>query len=168
METKSWTTVDKTGWGPGPWQDEPDKAQWTDEATGLPCLIKRNRFGALCGYVGIPEGHPWYRTGYGDIDLPDGVHGGLTFADHCQEDGDEAETICHIPAPGEPDNVWWAGFDCAHYTDLSPANEALLREVGFDHGHHPLTPEQIYRDLTYVQDQCRHLAHQIHDRRDSR
>lgn len=162
METKSWTTVDKSAWGNGPWQDEPDKMQWTDEATGLACLVKRNRFGALCGYVGIPQEHPWYRKDYSDIDLPYGVHGGITYTSHCQEGDDEAETICHIPAPGEPDNVWWVGFDCAHAGDLSPGNEALLRKVGF---YHPWEPQEVYRDLAYVQDECRSLAAQVKETR---
>lgn len=156
METKSWITIDKSEWGEGPWQDEPDKMQWTDEETGLACLVKRNALGALCGYVGIPEGHPWYRMDYGDI--PAHAHGGLTYAGHCQEGDDEAQTICHIPGPGEPDNVWWAGFDCSHAYDLCPKTEALLRETRFrrDGG-----TEDIYRHLAYVQGQRQQLAAQI-------
>jgi hypothetical protein len=38
MDTIEYRTIDKSQWGPGPWQDEPDKKQWQDEATGLPCL----------------------------------------------------------------------------------------------------------------------------------
>ena len=34
MEHKTWTTDVKSAWGPGPWQDEPDKEQWEDPATG--------------------------------------------------------------------------------------------------------------------------------------
>ena len=64
MEHKTWTTMDKASWGPGPWQDEPDKEQFADEVTGYACLIKRNPAGALCGYVGVPEGHPWHGSGY--------------------------------------------------------------------------------------------------------
>lgn len=60
MNTIEYTTIDKSTWGPGPWQDEPDKIQYVDEATGLPCLIVRNgkEIGALCGYVGVLPGHP--------------------------------------------------------------------------------------------------------------
>lgn len=57
---------DKASWGPGPWHDEPDKIQWVDEETGLDCLIVRNHGGALCGYVGVPDGHPAYGVGYSD------------------------------------------------------------------------------------------------------
>lgn len=40
---QTWTTLpDKAGiWGTGPWVGEPDKAQWEDETTGLPCLALR-------------------------------------------------------------------------------------------------------------------------------
>lgn len=78
-----WSTIDKSGWGRGPWQDEPDKVHWVDEATDLDCLIVRGPHGALCGYVGVPEGHPDYQKGYDDV--PVEVHGGLTFADGCHE-----------------------------------------------------------------------------------
>lgn len=55
---------DKTNWGAGDWQKEPDKVQWQDEETGLPCLIVRGPTGALCGYVGVPQGHPAYGLSY--------------------------------------------------------------------------------------------------------
>jgi len=66
MQTKDWTTVDRTGWGSGPWDGEPDKRQWQDEATGLPCLIVRTTLGHLCGYVGVPEGHLLHGKGYSE------------------------------------------------------------------------------------------------------
>lgn len=156
MEHKTWTTMDKADWGDGPWQSEPDKEQFADEATGLPCLIKRNRLGALCGYVGVTEGHPWFGAGYDDArtaagDYPD-AHGGLTFAGFCQE-GDEAETICHVPGPGEPDRVWWLGFDCAHAFDLAPGMRARELGLGMAYGR-----DEVYRDLAYVKGQCAALA----------
>jgi hypothetical protein len=150
MQTKQWSTVDKSGWGEGPWQDECDKKQWQDEATGLPCLIVRNHSGALCGYVGVTEAHPWYGKSYSDLNVA--VHGGLTFADACQP-GDADSSICHVPDAGEPDNVWWFGFDCAHYRDASPSRNA--RDPHFvDHS-------EVYRDIEYVQAQVTNLARQI-------
>lgn len=50
----------KLAWGDGAWVDEPDKAQWQDETTGLPCLLVRNPGGALCGYVGVYPTHPYH------------------------------------------------------------------------------------------------------------
>lgn len=149
MEHKTWATADKSGWGPGPWQDEPDKEQWTDEATGYACLLKRNRIGSLCGYVGIPDGHPWHGTGYDDIAPSPEVHGGLTYSDLCQE-GPEGETICHVAAPGEPEPLWWLGFDCAHAGDLCPAYK--VGSFGRDY--------EAYRTAGYVRAQCATLARQ--------
>lgn len=54
----------KSYWGPGPWANEPDKLNWIDPETGLDCMIVRNRAGNLCGYVGVPESHPWFGVGY--------------------------------------------------------------------------------------------------------
>lgn len=63
METREWSYTDKSEWGPGPWQHEPDKAQWTT-ASGLPGLIVRNPSGALCGYVGVDSGHALFGVAY--------------------------------------------------------------------------------------------------------
>lgn len=61
---KTWNTKDKSTWQPGPWTNEPDKAQWI--AHGLDCLIVRNQSGALCGYAGVPEKHPLFGVGYSE------------------------------------------------------------------------------------------------------
>lgn len=139
---------DRSEWKQGPWDNEPDKIQWPDEATGLPCLIVRNDFvGALCGYVGVPQDHPAFGKQYDTLDVH--VHGGLTFANSCAH-GDEAENICHVPGAGESDNVWWFGFDCAHLYDAVPS----ARMPSFaDH--------DIYRDVAYVTAQCEVLAAQL-------
>lgn len=82
MTTIEYRTVDKSQWGDGPWQSEPDKKQWTGES-GLPCLIVRGPHGALNGYVGVPKGHPAYGEHYDSIDVR--AHGGLTYASHDKE-----------------------------------------------------------------------------------
>jgi len=155
MERKTWTTIDKTSWGPGPWQDEPDKEQYADEATGLPCLVKRSNLGGnLCGYVGVSEGHPWFGKDYGEIDAE--VHGGLTYSGFCQE-GDDARTICHVPAPGEPDRVWWLGFDCGHAWDVAPGMDARYRDQGWP----PIRDlDTTYKTVAYVKAECARLAGQ--------
>ena len=54
---REYTTIDKSTWGPGPWQSEPDKLQWVDKETQFDCLIVRNgEIGNLCGYVGTTTG----------------------------------------------------------------------------------------------------------------
>jgi hypothetical protein len=158
-QERTYHTIDKSGWSRGPWDDEPDKVSYRDDATGLPCLIKRNPEGVLCGYVGVANGHPAYGQRYEMVDVD--VHGGLTYSDHCQ-DGPEDTAICHIPAPGEPDDVWWLGYDCGHSFDYCPnAGGSRFMALGFfseflqgvDALFAELPPgvtEGEYRDITYV------------------
>lgn len=130
----------------GPWDSEPDKKQWQDPFTGLPCLLVRNPVGALCGYVGVPAGHPWHGLGYDNDDLYDvEVHGGLTYSGRC------AGGICHVVEPDEDDDVWWLGFDAAHSGDLCPS---MLQ-------HFPHRPSETYRDQEYMERWCARLARQV-------
>ena len=159
MKTKTYSTIDRAalGWPAGPWDGEPDKVQWPDEATGLPCLAVRNpRAGYWCGYVGVPPGHPLHGKDYSEVDFE--VHGGLTFADECTPGENEAQGICHVPEPGEPDHVWWLGFDCAHAWDFSPQDRKLADERGYPF---LIMDGEQYRTLAYVQQECASLAAQI-------
>lgn len=153
-------TMDKSEWGDGPWRDELDKIQYVDEDTGLPCLIKRNQMGALCGYVGVANTHPLYKVDYSDAWEKVDVHGELTYSDLCEE-GDEAHSICHIPAPGEPDDVWWFGFDCGHSFDLAPAYESRMKDAmpGWEENK---WRDQAYRTVEYVKRENAKLAAQLH------
>lgn len=148
METLEYHTFDKTTWGDGPWMTEPDKMQFPDPTTGLPCLIVRSPLGALCGYVGVPEGHPCYGKDWDDLDV--NVHGGLTYSDACQP-GD------HVPGEKESDNMWWLGFDCAHAWDFAPGVDAELRAAGIRTNDRDTT----YRDVAYVKEQIARLAAQL-------
>ncbi|MDG3006418.1 hypothetical protein [Paludisphaera mucosa] len=154
METIEYRTLDKSQWGNGEWQDEPDKKQWQDTSTGYPCLIVRNRLGALCGYVGVPKEHPHFGK---DYDRPHvEVHGGLTFADTCQPSDDESHGICH-KTEGD-DHVWWFGFDCAHGWDYVPGMAVYRGETG----HSGFFSEhETYRNLAYVTREVESLARQL-------
>lgn len=160
MERKEYRTRDKSGWGDGPWQSEPDKIQWRDEATGLACLIVRNNGGSLCGYVGVPDGHAWHGKGYDDVNAE--VHGGATFAGPCSKGTDESHGICHVAGPGEPDHVWWIGFDCSHAGDYDPASNARLPEHLRDHIGDPCWGNETiqYRDVAFVTAEVASLARQ--------
>jgi hypothetical protein len=148
MDNLTWTTIEKAHWPKGPWLDEPDKEQFTDPATGLACLIKRQpRLGHLCGYVGVPIGHPLHGVTGDELDEL-AVHGGVTFTALCQ-DGNEAENICHIPGPGEPEPLWWIGFDAAHAFDRLPEMPELSRG------------EDTYKDWGYMKAECAILAAQV-------
>jgi hypothetical protein len=67
--------VDKSWWPRGPWDDEPDKVQWPDEATGLPCMVKRGPVGSFCGarwphVLGRLRGGRTGETSRGDLPRP--------------------------------------------------------------------------------------------------
>ena len=156
MTERTYTTVDKTGWGDGPWNDEPDKAQWIDEATGLDCMARRGPLGNWCGYVGVPPGHPYHGRDYDDLDID--VHGGLTYGDRCEKDAPEAEGICHVPDPGRPADVWWLGFDCGHFTDFMPGLRATELRIGLPAKRFADT---TYKPLGYVRAECASLAAQL-------
>lgn len=152
--------IDRTGWREGPWDNEPDRADW--EHAGLPCFALRNQHGNWCGYAGVAQGHPLYGVPYTNEAVDLDVHGGLTYSAACRP------PICHVPKPGEPDDVWWFGFDCGHAFDFSPGMDATLRRVS--EGQHggpafdttifdmPLT---TYKDLGYVQAETCRLAEQL-------
>lgn len=123
--------------------DRPDDVLAKGEHKGFQWMIVHNGSGYRCGYVRVPQGHPWHGKDYDDLDVD--VHGGLTFAapdKPCDEKGE--------------DNAWWLGFDCAHADD---APDALLP------GGDKLS--DFYRDLDvkvrsqeYVEAECRSLCEQ--------
>lgn len=169
MKTLEYSTQDKSDWGPGDWQDEPDKMQFLDEETGLPCLIVRAEVtGALCGYVGVSPGHPWYEEGYsGEVECELEVHGGLTFSSFCEEEAPPDKGICHIVEKGEEGRVWWFGFDCAHCWDVTPAMSARLRNSGLpDLPNPPSLPQTTYKTVAFVKGEIRELAKQLKEKSD--
>lgn len=136
----------------GKWRDEPDRVEWRDKMTNVPCIALRHpRSGHWCGYAAVNPGHPWYGKHYDDDAVSVEIHGGITFASACQPEEKLGEhRVCHTPLPGEPDDVWWFGFDCIHSGDLSPMEmDGLLPRQG------------RYRTLNYVRAQCRSLASQL-------
>lgn len=94
----------------------------------------------------MPPGHPWHGQNFMHVDVR--IHGGLTYGQACQGD------ICHVPKPGESDDVFWLGFDCGHYNDLVPGmGEHRLP-------HWDKLPPSEYRDQGYVTNETRILAEQ--------
>ena len=66
---------------------------------GIPWALMQNpTLGICCGYVQLPEAHPWRA---GDPDILDHIdaHGGITYG---------------------PDKQGWIGFDTGHYGDHWP------------------------------------------------
>ncbi len=151
--------VDKAEWPRGEWDNEPDKIQWQDKDTGLPCLIVRNQFGSLCGYVGVAKGHSLHGEKYQDHCDFD-VHGGLSYSDGCQPEDEPSEGICHIPGDGEPDHVWWFGFHCGHVFDVAPGMQRYAPSL---YETNDGLPKCVYRNVEYVAGECRSLAKQLHE-----
>jgi hypothetical protein len=159
--------VDKSAWGDGPWQSEPDRVDWIH--TGLACLALRHPdHGHWCGYVGVPREHPLYGSKWED-GLPLDCHGGVNYAAPC--DGSD---ICHVPAAGMPDDVWWFGSDFGHIRDLSPGCNARLREALAASPDAPWASvfrrelegepdflREVYRELPYVRAEVERLAEQL-------
>lgn len=97
------------------------KEEWSGE---MCYAVKHTKLGIWCGYVAIPQGHPWHGVDYDDIDAD--VHGGLTYASN------------HKPLH-EPDGNWWIGFDCGHAPDKIPGmgfafHDGTYRDLGFVKG----------------------------------
>lgn len=170
-ETPKALKLDKSKWGDGPWQTEPDRIEW--EQHGMPCLMLRNRMGAWCGYVAVNPGHRFYGVGYSSCtkkpqckkskrdhycDHTPGnllnVHGGITYGNTCKDH------ICHVPKPGQPDNVFWLGFDCAHGGDVIPSmNELIPKGITCMTMRDPFGG--TYKDVPYVKREVNRLAKQL-------
>lgn len=76
------------------------------------------------------------------------VHGGITHSGACQG------AICHVAKDGEPDDVWWFGFDAAHCDDWSPGSHEFDVRHGFKrHG--------AYCDVEYMKAETERLAAQL-------
>lgn len=160
------------------------------EHAGYKCVVIFGNVGHRCGYVGIPKNHPLYGKDYGDYleikksDVVDravsGIfpligacldederirikayfqcHGGITYAG-----GGE-----HSDYPIESD-LWWFGFDCAHYgdaddldraIDLFPSRKEMYLLKKRVTSRYPID-EAVIRTEEYVTDECKKLAGQL-------
>lgn len=132
---------------PGPWDDEPDILSWSDEETGYLCCAWRHpQLGILCGYVGVPEGHP----AYGEVQpLRETIagYGGINYIDKGLGGADGQETVLEAFS-----GLWVLGFDCMHASDLVP----FFLSLGLQPYKHAK-----YRDLPYVRAQCQSMAAQL-------
>lgn len=164
-------SVDRSSWGDGPWNNEPDELEWTDEITGLSCAIIRMPWnGALNGYVAVPPGHLLHGKSYSDrVKVPEGAMSRsinvaqdigyirlFTASISVAEDMQKAELdlvlLCHgglTYAKAASDGAWWFGFDSQHCDDASPKDDR------------PWASDAVYRDLPYMKKQCERLAWQI-------
>lgn len=126
----------------------PDDVLAKGEHLGYEWAVIHNRSGYRCGYVRVPDGHPWHGKDYDDI--PVDVHGSLTFS--------EADVPCSNPGP---DNAWWVGFDCAHYGD-APDPHLLTKCASIMITGIPPFPGEnlVVRTQEYVEYECHKLCEQ--------
>ena len=137
-----------------PWDDEPESVDF--EHMGYKCAMRRNSFGAWCGYVAVPDTHALYQKDYSyrlllspaDDTKIDEVGVLNAFCSAFKEADGKTELTLLIPCHGgltfagtgtwlEPTGtVWWFGFDCSHSGDRAPDDR--LGSYG------------IYRDESYV------------------
>lgn len=87
------------------------RAQWTT-MTGLRAVVVHDSVLQLCGYVGVPVGHPLYGIDHRLIFL--NVHGGTSHSGNSRS----------YPTVGD---LHWFGFDTAHAFD----EDAGGRSLGF-------------------------------------
>lgn len=146
--------IDREGWGPGEWENEPDYIRWYDEETTYHFIMRRGMSGSWCGYVGIPETHPCAGKHHDDESLWDlEIHGGLTYSGECEESFsvDNDALICHPKKENEPERYWF-GFDCGHCYDVMPW---ILARGGLDF------PDSTYKNVDYVKKELKILANQL-------
>lgn len=174
---------DKSTWGQGPWQDEPDAIDFY--AYGLKCAMRRGPTGAWCGYVALPAGHPLWGKSYGSevenppqallerpidmdkvgvINLFCNIKNAEELARACElallidVHGGLTWAGARLPADEKDGELWWLGFDCCHGGDASPRTDAALRHVRETPGP---SRYDVYRDMAYVRGECASLAKQL-------
>lgn len=138
------------------------------EAWGLEYVILVMDRGYRCGYVRVPENHPWFGKGYSEradgqpepdddecmnyefaISYELDVHGGITFAD--------------VRPSDDCASGWWFGFDCAHDGDGIEQDLMSPKHLAFHHEN----PSRCWgdyglaRSLGYVMGECKTLAAQL-------
>lgn len=180
----------KEAWGPGPWQEEPDRAEWTTRA-GYKAYAVRGPMGSWCGYVIIPPDHPWFGKEYtwcveGCPEQPERktelyiassprmrelLRNLDRFRCEHYDHHIEQKLSVHggITWSGDPYNLrdcpaelgeWGFGFDCAHAFDFLPAMNALMKDIAPDLDRSH-HDRDVYVPLDYVQIECERLAQQL-------
>jgi len=134
-------------WGPGPWQEEPDLIEWRSDETPYRLMIVRGGFGVLCGYVGVPPGHPCHGKDWAPIETRQ-----VTFTGECRD---------ILLAGFEPSDHWWFGFDCAEGRAAeADAMFRLVHDYMRSQGLEPPNPPRA--NSPYVPlDECRELTEAI-------
>lgn len=133
---------------------------------GLIGVVLFQKSGHRCGYVQVPEGHPYYGYEITYDDNPDleppSVHGGVTFSESSKGTGYPMET-----------DGWWIGFDCNHAHDgkdhdlaakyFPNSREEILEEKEI-YESTALPKYETMRSLEYVTEETYKLLNFLADR----
>lgn len=160
--------IPKNQWPDGPWHQEPDYEEF--EYKGILCVLNRGPLGAWNGYIAIPKNNKWasrdksYESG--DLD----VHGGVTYA------SDHPPYLHENYKKNKELDLFWIGFDCAHYMDkwpcdLTSINELIIKNITDKEIINKLNDNNSilkrmyenreYRALDYARNECKKLVDQI-------
>ena len=158
------------------------------EYKGYKCVVTFSDMGHRCGYVGIPEGHILYGKHYSDYlnipkseieNEPIGKRGIISLVFSALDDNDNVKLELYFDVHGGitysnkddtypiESDLWWLGFDCAHYGDGKDMD--LVEKYWGDDPHiqKRIEFEKEYLDYypvrsqQYVEDECRSLVDQI-------
>ena len=151
------------------------------QAHGLDWVVLALTTGHRCGYVRVPDDHPWFGK-----DSSDQVPGPAVLADRTVDGGvmggmlavlsDSVDEwlqriagrlevhggITYAGARPSDDSGegWWFGFDCAHTNDakdLSLIDDPVLRGI---YGR-PSSSGEVVRTAEFAQTECESLAAQL-------
>ena len=147
------------------------------------CAVVAQDLGHRCGYVEIPEGHPWHGKDYDD-DVPDaqpipedattdgyGMGGSIallggrqgverfehTMAGQVQAHG--GLTYAAKGLTGVDKEGWWIGFDCAHLGDAkdktiqSAEYRRIEREFGLTESGRVWTLDAVVTEVEKLAEQ---------------
>lgn len=130
---------DAAGKGVVPWEAREVWEVWAFKVEGVDCLAIWQRMGHWCGYVRVPQGHPWHGMDYDEpVVYGLDVHGGVTFAGRMKgHDG------------------WWVGFDCGHFDDY------VYPKRGGNTGYVLALTPRADRGKDFIVSECVRLAGQL-------
>lgn len=164
-------TVDMSKMPVGEWTEEPEQDDF--ESHGLTCAMRRNHSGSWCGYVGVPPEHPLHGKNYNEkikvtkdtLERPIDIDKVGVINLFCAAMGDESkdgwiDCVLWFDVHGgltysgkgwpSDDGLWYFGFDCSHYGDLSPRNYG-----------NSVFGDGMYRNHEYVHREVENLAAQL-------
>jgi hypothetical protein len=157
-------------WSKGPWEHEPDFAEFIHKETGyLIRALRHDRTGHWNGYVGVPLEHPASGL-YSECELPSYVHS----AAHVEISfmGQTGSENLGFTPTDDGRNWGLIGFDTNHHGDIDPV-AASASKRGVDdvittdtmYSDAPVNDDgrsiSTYKSMKFVLEHCEQLARQL-------